>query len=99
MSRLADEHSPVNAALNLGTDLRREAQQRLGEFFGAPPQRLAHGILHRLIESRLHSFIGLDAEFAHLLQRPYPHVIFLLAADAIAMESDGVVADFVQEDG
>ena len=82
-----------------GADFRREAHQGLGEFFGASAEGFADGVLHGFVEARLDALIGLDAEFAHLLQGPDPDVIFLFAADAIAVEADGVVAYFVEEDG
>src|SRR5688572_8726956 len=70
-----------------------------GDALGAAADRLADGVLHRLLEAALDALVGLDAVAAHLLEGPLPDVVLLLAADAVALEADRVVPDLVEEDG
>jgi hypothetical protein len=76
-----------------------EAEEGGGEAFGAAAEGFADGVLHGAVEAGVDAGVGFDAVFAHLVEGPEPDVIFLFAADAIAVEADGVVANFVEEDG
>src|SRR3954471_6131321 len=72
--------------------------QGLGQVLDAAPQRLADRVLHRQLEAALDLLVRLDAQIAHLLDRPPPDVVFLLAPLPEAVEPDHVVPPLVEED-
>ena len=58
------------------------AKTPLGESLEAAADGLADGVLHRELEAARHLLVGLHAELSHLLDRPLPDVVLLLAAPA-----------------
>lgn len=78
--------------------LGEELGEGFGEILNAPAERFADGVLHAQLEAREHFLVRLDAQAAHLVDRPLPDVIFFFTAAFEPLEADDVVADFVQED-
>src|SRR5687768_17526353 len=79
--------------------LRQELLELLRKLLDAAADRLVHGVLHREPHPPLDARVRLDAQLAHLADRPCPGVVFLLAAPLVAVEPDHVVANLVEKDG
>ncbi len=62
------------------------------------PVRHAHVVVHRAAIVPQHALVDWNPAGVHFAKRPLPCVVFFKAAGRIAMEADGVVADFVEED-
>jgi hypothetical protein len=79
--------------------LREVGDEGFGEAFDAAAHGFAYGVLHGEFDAALHVGVDGDAEFAHFGDGPVPGVQLFFAAEAVAVETDDVVADLVEEDG
>jgi len=78
---------------------RRELAEGLGQLLDPAAQGFADRILHGQLDALADFVVGLDAKLSHGSNGPLPDVILFLAPPLVGGEADGVVADFVKEDG